>query len=147
MPERGESSDRGWRYAIFFFSSARFSFLLLPACSPVLRHRANAAVVAVLYLNFFPRSQTRRAFRDDELRSFHRAPAYVVLMQIHAALIWRFLFCQEVREREREKRWTEKERERQNDVSGYRFIEELGCGEQVHICGSCAVCFARCKTR
>lgn len=125
MPERGESSDRGWRYAIFFFSPA--ALLVPPPFSLLshLRHRANAAAVAVLCLNFFPRSQTRRAFRNDELRSLHRAPAYVVLMQIHAALIWRFLLRQEKQEREREggekvrgrERDGKRERERQNDVS------------------------------
>lgn len=129
MPERGESSDRGWRYAIFFFSPA--ALLVPPPFSLLshLRHRANAAAaaVAVLCLNFFPRSQTRRAFRDDELRSLHRAPAYVVLMQIHAALIWRFLLRQEKQERERgRERGGKRKRERQNEVSDISLSKGWG---------------------
>lgn len=88
MPERGgKSSDRGWRYAIFFFSpTSRFG---PPPPPPSLRPSPLPLFTPCTLPQFFPVQSNGEHFGDEAFdRSPENTAAYVVLMQIHAALIW-----------------------------------------------------------
>ena len=137
MPEHGgESSDRGWRYAIFFFSAAaprRALRIPLPIATPFplppsspppesTRHSASifscAVKRGVISGTGFDRFSENACIRGINANS-PAARAYFALSRF------------------RRKR-------RETDVLGYQFI-----GSRRDAAGkftSCAICFARCKT-
>lgn len=98
MPERGgESSDRGWRYAIFFFSAA---------VRRVSHPSAHTHTPSDTPPQFFPGQPNRGAFQGRASIASPRTPAYVVFnANSTAAALSRF-----------RRKW------RETDVSGYQFI-------------------------
>lgn len=125
MPERGESSDRGWRYAIFFFSPA--ALLVPPPFSLLshLRHRANAAARRRALPQFFPAqsnaesiSGRRASIASPSARirgiNANSCRAYLALSSPPGKTRERGAGGEKVRGRER---GGKRKRERQNEVS------------------------------